>query len=65
MTTSTNEIWHAVTHDASNSVSKGLGIRYDFNRDLALRLKYEDYGKLGSTTKIKTSAVHMDLLLKF
>lgn len=65
VTTSTNEIWHAVTHDASSSVSKGLGIRYDFNRDVALRLKYEDYGKLGSTTKIKTSAVHMDLLLKF
>jgi len=65
VTTSTNEIWHAVTHDVSNNISKGISIRYDFNRDFALRLQYTDYGELGEVSKIKTSAINLGLLLKF
>ncbi len=65
VTTSTNEQWHAVSHDVSNNTSAGLGIRYDFNRDFALRVQYDSFGKLGELSKIKTSAVYGGVLLKF
>lgn len=65
VTTSTNEIWHAVAHEYNNSVSSGLGLQYDFNQDFALRLQHENFGKLGTTSKIKVSTTWAGLLLKF
>lgn len=63
--TSTNEKWHAVSHEYSNSVSSGLGLQYDFNQDFALRLQHENFGKLGTASKIKVSTTWAGLLLKF
>ncbi|MDD4912669.1 MAG: outer membrane beta-barrel protein [Sideroxydans sp.] len=63
--TSTNEKWHAVVHEYNNSVSSGLGLRYDFNQDFALRLQHESFGKLGTSSKIKVSTTWAGLLLKF
>ena len=65
ITTSTNEIWHAVTHENSHGFSAGIGAQYDLNRDYALRIQYENFGKLGSTSKIKVSATSLGFLLKF
>ena len=62
---STGEIWHAVMHEDSNSTSGGIGAQYDFNNDFACRIQYEYFGKLGSASKIKTSAVTAGILLKF
>lgn len=65
VTTSTNEIWHSVSHEYNNSVSSGLSLQYDINQDFALRLQYENYGKLGKVSKIKVSTAWAGLLLKF
>ncbi|MEW5904029.1 MAG: outer membrane beta-barrel protein [Pseudomonadota bacterium] len=65
VTTSTNEIWHSVSRTTNNNTSRGLGIRYDFNRDFALRLQYENFGELGSSSKSKTAATYCGILLKF
>ena len=65
VTTSTNELWHAVAHEANNSTSAGIGVQYDFNRSYALHVKYEYFGKLGDLSKVKTSATAACLVLKF
>lgn len=63
--TSTGETWHAVIHEDSHSYSAGIGAQYDFNRDYALRIQYENFGKLGNTSKIKVSAASAGIVLKF
>lgn len=65
VTTSTNEIWHAVTRSTSSNLSKGISLRYEINRDFALRLQYQDFGELGDPSKIRTKAASLDILLKF
>jgi OOP family OmpA-OmpF porin len=65
VTTSTNEIWHSVARDTSTNISRGLGIRYDFNKDFALRLQHESFGELGKNSKIKTTTTYLGFLLKF
>lgn len=63
--TSTNELWHAVAHEDSSGTSVGLAAQYDFNRDFALRLQYQNFGEIGSTSKVKVSAATAGLVLKF
>jgi hypothetical protein len=63
--TTTNETWHAVLHEDNNRVSTAIGVQYDFNRDYGLRIQYENFGKLGKVTQIKTSATSACLILKF
>lgn len=62
---SNGELWHSVMHEDSNSASATVGGQYDFNNDYACRIQYEYIGKLGSVSKIKTSAVLAGFLLKF
>jgi hypothetical protein len=65
VTTSTNEAWHSVTHDATTKISSSIGAQYDFNRDYAFRFQYEYFGKIGSTTQIKVSSASACMVLKF
>jgi hypothetical protein len=57
--------FHRVAHDASNSISSSIGAQYDFNRDYAVRLQYEYFGRLGTEYKIKVGVVSACMLFKF
>ncbi len=65
MITTTNEVWHSVSHDDSNHISPSLGVQYDFNRDFALRVSHDRFGKLGKSFKTNVSATYASLILKF
>jgi len=63
--TTTNEIWHSEFHEVSNNTNASIGAQYDFNRDFALRLQHDRYGKLGTTSKIDTRATILNAIFKF
>ncbi|MDO8312584.1 MAG: outer membrane beta-barrel protein [Sideroxyarcus sp.] len=63
--TTTNEVWHAVLHEASNNISSSVGAQYDFNEDFALRIQHDRFGKLGNLSKINVSATSASAILKF
>lgn len=52
-------------NDYSNNLSGGIAAQYDFNRDYAVRVLYDYYGKLGDLSKIKSSVAAVCLVLKF
>jgi hypothetical protein len=73
LTTPAYGIWHAVDHDTRHHITTSIGAQYDFNKDFALRIQYDRYGKLGdlsrlytgATSKIDVSAAFASVILKF
>jgi OOP family OmpA-OmpF porin len=65
VTTQTSGLWHAVSHEDSTGTSAGISAQYDINRDFAMRIQYQNFGKIGTVTKTKVSAATAGIVLKF